>query len=77
MLVKKTEDRERGTMTRRISSYLYRLTDEVHRVRLYGPEEITAALRRAGFEVRTMDSYGGYPLGKDHAAFVARRPWAV
>ena len=79
VLNEKEEDAERGTMTRRISSFrkvgdLYRRDDEVHRVRLYDPEEISAGLRQAGFEVRTMRAYGRYPLGENHAAFAARRP---
>ncbi|QIN81773.1 methyltransferase domain-containing protein [Rubrobacter tropicus] len=78
VLNEKEEDEETGTMERRIVSFrrvgdLYRRTDEVHRVRLYGPQETAAALGRAGFEVRTMGSYGGYPLGENHAAFVARK----
>ena len=73
------EDAGRGTMERRIVSFRkfvehYRREDEVHRVRLYEPYEVADGLDRAGFEVRTMDSYGGHPLGENHAAFVARRP---
>ncbi len=65
-------------MERRIVSFRkpgehYRREDEVHRVRLYEPEEVAGGLERAGFEVRTMGSYGGHPLGENHAAFVARR----
>jgi SAM-dependent methyltransferase len=79
VLNEKEEDAERGTMERRIVSFrkvgdLYRRDDEVHRVRLYGPDEISSGLRRAGFEVGTMGSYGDYPMGENHAAFVARRP---
>ena len=79
VLSEKEEDAERRTMARRIVSFrrvgeLYRRDDEVHRVRLYAPEEITAQLRATGFEVRRMGFYGGYPLGENHAAFVARRP---
>ena len=40
---------------------------------MYEPEEVAGGLERAGFEVRTMGSYGGHPLGENHAAFVARR----
>jgi SAM-dependent methyltransferase len=79
VLVEKEEDAERGTLTRRISSFRkmgehYRRDDEVHRVRLYEPAELSAELSRAGFEVRTMRSYGSYPLAQGHAAFVARKP---
>jgi SAM-dependent methyltransferase len=79
VLVEKEEDVERGTLTRRISSFRkvgwhYRRDDEVHRVRLYEPAELSAELQRVGFEARAMRSYGSYPLAKGHAAFVARRP---
>jgi SAM-dependent methyltransferase len=72
------EDPGRGTMERRIVSFRkfgehYRREDEVHRVRLYEPEEVAGGLERAGFGVQTMGSYGGHPLGENHAAFVARR----
>ncbi len=79
VLSEKVEDRERGTMTRRIVSFRkvgehYRRDGEVHRVRLYAPEEVEDKLRRAGFEVETMPAYGRYSLAENHAAFVARRP---
>ncbi len=79
VLSEKVEDQERGTLTRSIVSFRkvgehYRRDDEIHRVRLYGPEEVADELGRAGFEVRTMRGYGGYPLSENHAAFVARRP---
>jgi SAM-dependent methyltransferase len=73
------EDHERGTMERRIVSFRkvgerYRRIDEVHRVRLYDPLELAAELERAGFQVRTMRSYGDLPLSEGHTAFVARKP---
>ena len=73
------EDAGRGTMERRIVSFrkvgeYYRRDDEVHRVRLYGPPGLSAELERAGFQVRTMRSYGDLPLSEGHAAFVARKP---
>ena len=79
VLSEKVEDWGRGTLTRRIVSFRkvgenYRRDDELHRVRLYDPEEVADKLGRAGFEVRTMRAYGGYPLSENHAAFVARRP---
>jgi SAM-dependent methyltransferase len=79
VLVEKEEDAERGTLTRRIVSFRrvgehYRRDDEVHRVRLYDPSELSAELRRVGFEVRMMHGYGRYPLAEGHAAFVARKP---
>ncbi len=79
VLNEKEEDEEAGTMERRIVSFrkvgdLYRRTDEVHRVRLYGSAVITADLSRAGFVVTATRAYGDYPLAENHAAFVARRP---
>jgi SAM-dependent methyltransferase len=73
------EDAEEGTMMRRIVSFRkvgehYERDEELHRVRLHEPAEISDLLRRAGFGVRTMRSYGGYPLERGHAAFVARKP---
>ncbi len=79
VLSEREEDAERGTMERRIVSFRkvgehYRREDEIHRVRLYDPSELTEELERAGFEARAMRSYGGLPLEDGHAAFVARKP---
>ncbi len=79
VLSEREEDAERGTMTRRIVSFRkvgehYRRDDEVHRVRLYDPSELSAELRRVGFRVRTMRAYGRYPLAEGLAAFLARKP---
>ena len=78
-LSEREEDAEQGIMARRIVSFRkvgehYRRDDEVHRVRLYDPSELSAALGEAGFQVRTMRAYGDYPLGENHTAFEARRP---
>ncbi len=77
VLVEKKEDR--GTLTRRVITFRregehYRRSDEVHRQRLYRAAEIAGELRQAGFRVRTIRSYGRYPLPRAHAAFVARKP---
>jgi SAM-dependent methyltransferase len=79
VLSEREEDAERGTMERRIVSFrktgeYYRRDEEVHRVRLYDPAELSAELQSAGFQVRTMGSYGSLPLSEGHAAFVARKP---
>jgi SAM-dependent methyltransferase len=79
VLVENQEDRERGTLTRRITSFrkvgdLYKRADEVHRLRLYKSTDVAGELRRTGFRVRTMRSYGRYHLPRAHAAFVARKP---
>jgi SAM-dependent methyltransferase len=77
VLVEKEEDR--STLTRRITSFrkvgqCYRRADEVHRQRLYRAAAVARELRRAGFRVRTMRSYGQYHLPRSRAAFVARKP---
>jgi SAM-dependent methyltransferase len=79
VLSEREEDAGRGTMTRRIVSFRkvgkhYRRDDEVHRVRLYDPSDLSAELGEVGFRVRTMRGYGEYPLGENHAAFEARKP---
>ncbi len=79
VLLEKEEDRERRTLTRRITSFRkvgehYRRADEVHRLRLYKSTDIAGELRRAGFQVRTRRSYGQYRLPKAHTAFIARKP---
>ncbi len=38
-----------------------------------GHADFSGRLRRAGFQVRMIRAYGGYPLAKGHAAFVARK----
>jgi SAM-dependent methyltransferase len=79
VLFEREEDVEGGTMERRIVSFrkvgeLYRRDDEVHRVRLYDPAELSSELELAGFRVRTLRSYGNFPLSEGHTAFVARKP---
>ena len=66
-------------LTRRIISFrkvgkLYRRETELHRQRLYKSIDVAKELRRAGFRVRVIRSYGRYPLPKAHAAFIARKP---
>ncbi len=78
-VVEKHEDRERQTLTRRITTFrkvgdLYRRADEVHRVRLYDAAAMADALRRAGFRVRTTRHYGDYALLKARVAFISRKP---
>jgi SAM-dependent methyltransferase len=77
VLVEKKE--ERKILTRRIVSFRkvgkhYRRDTELHRQRLYESSDIAKQLRRTGFRVRTIRSYGRYPLPESHAAFIARKP---
>ena len=78
VLSEREEDQARGTMERRIVSFrkvgaYYRRIDELHRVRLYDPTELTTELERTGFLVRKMRSYGDLQLSEGHTAFVARK----
>jgi SAM-dependent methyltransferase len=80
-LVEKHEDRDRRTLTRRITTFrkdgdLYRRNDETHRVRLYDAASIAAELRRTGFRVRITRRYGSYALHKARVAFIARKATA-
>ena len=77
VLVEKQE--QRGRLIRRITSFRkigkhYRRSDETHIQQLYKATDVARELRRAGFRVRTMRSYGDYDLPKAHRAFIARKP---
>lgn len=76
VLVEKEEDRQQGTLTRRIITFrrmgkYYKRDDEIHQVQLYKAEYITQELHRVGFQVQIVHSFGQYNLPKAHAAFVA------
>jgi SAM-dependent methyltransferase len=80
-LVEKHEDRDRRTLTRRITTFrqvgrFYRRADETHRVRLYDAATLAAELRRTGFRVRITRRYGDYALARARVAFIARKPLA-
>ena len=79
VLIEKDENREQGTLTRRITTFrsvgkLYRRDDEVHIQRLYKATDIASELRQVGFLVQPMRDYGRYRLPAAHTAFVARKP---
>jgi SAM-dependent methyltransferase len=81
ILLETEEDPRACTLTRRIVSFrrvgtLYRRSEEIHRLRLYGPGEITRELRRVGFRVRVLRGYGPVRLPRGWAAFAARKPAA-
>ena len=72
------KDESSSILTRRIITFrkagkVYRRSEEVHRQQLYRSTEVTAALREAGFTVRTFRSYGSFTLPRAHAAFVAKK----
>jgi SAM-dependent methyltransferase len=79
VLVIAEEDRRRGLLTRRITSFrkvgeTYRRDHEVHRLRLFRRSEVAGQLRRIGFRVRVLSGYGGEPFPPGYAGFLARKP---
>lgn len=78
ILLEVQEDRKRGILTRRISSFrqvgrLYRRSDEVHRLHLFARAELQAMLSQAGFQVRTLSGYGRLRFAPAHVGFLARK----
>lgn len=78
VLVNATEDPRTNILTRRITTFRragpgYRRTEEIHRLQLYRPSEVSALLRRCGFTVRRLGGYGRLRLPVAHAALRARR----
>ncbi|MBF2005522.1 MAG: class I SAM-dependent methyltransferase [Chlorogloeopsis fritschii C42_A2020_084] len=78
VLVEKEENPNLQTLTRRITSFrkigeYYRRADEIHCLQLYKSTDIARELRRVGFQVSKMSSYGSYHLPKAHTAFLARK----
>ena len=64
----------RQITTFRRAGKLYEKHKEIHRVRLHRASDIAAQLRRIGFSVRVLRSYGRMPLPPAHAALVATKP---
>lgn len=78
ILAETTGDKARQTLVRRIICFReigrsYRRTDEIHRLQLYRPAEIVRILRRTGFGVECLNSYGAFQLPAGITAFVARK----
>jgi len=72
------ESRDGRSLTRRITTLRRvgrssRRSDEVHRLRLYPPADVLAALRGAGFTARRLSSYPGLAPQPGWHVFVARR----
>ena len=66
-------------LTRRIVSFrklcrLYRRDEEVHRLRLYRPRDVAAALRNAEFTASPLRGYGELTFPRGWAGFAARKP---
>jgi hypothetical protein len=79
VLVTAEEDRRRGQLTRRITSFrkvgeLYRRDEEIHRLRLFRRSELARQLRAVGFRVRTLAGYGPLRFAAGHFGFLARKP---
>ncbi len=69
----------RDILIRRMTTFrkvgkLYRRSQETHRLHLYSSSDVAAELRRAGFAVRTLRTYGSMRLPPAHIAFVATKP---
>ena len=70
------EDPDGPGLTRRITLFvrndgLYRRVDEEHRLRLYAPEQVEAALAKAGFTWERLDRYHDFALMPGWSAYVA------
>jgi SAM-dependent methyltransferase len=80
LCVEAFEDRVARRLTRRITLFrrdeegAWRRSDEVHTLHLHDPDELTAALVRAGFEAQVLGGWGRMRLGRGHIAVHARRP---
>jgi SAM-dependent methyltransferase len=79
VLVTAEEDRRRGLLTRRITSFrrvgeLYRRDQETHRLRLLRRSEVASELRGLGFQVRVLRGYGPSRFVPGHVGFLASKP---
>jgi SAM-dependent methyltransferase len=79
VLVAAEEDRRRGLLTRRITSFrrvgeLYRRDHETHRLRLLRRSEVATELRGLGFRVRILSGYGPSRFVPGHVGFLAGKP---
>lgn len=78
-VVKVDYDEKRERLVRQITSFrrigrLYRRSHERHEVQLYRPSDVSGALRRIGFRVRTVRKFGSYELLPGRIGFIARKP---
>lgn len=72
------ENRRRRSLTRTITTFrkvngCYRRQREVHHLKLFPRSEIIGQLRRTGFQVRTLNSYGRFRFPAGWVAFLARK----
>ncbi len=78
ILLEVDEDQKNRRLTRSITTFrkmgrLYRRNQEIHRLRLYDRFAIAGELRRIGFSVRTLRSYGRQRLPNGCFGFLARK----
>ena len=78
ILLEVTENLEPRVLSRdqtifRKQGGLYRRSQEIHRVRVCSPAEVTAELKAAGFQVETSPAYGTFELPPRRLAFFATR----
>jgi SAM-dependent methyltransferase len=79
VLVEYQHDVPKQRLARRIVTFRkigesYRRHEETHPQQLYKGSSIARMLRKIGFRVRLMRSYGSYPLAENVVALVARKP---
>jgi SAM-dependent methyltransferase len=75
------EDASKKSLTRQITTFRragehYQRHSEMHRLRLYEREPLCESLRKIGFRVRTLKSYGEFAFPPGYAGFLCRRPTA-
>jgi len=78
ILVTVEEERLRGILTRRITTFRkagsrYRKTEEVHRQKLFGRAVVMELLRQAGFRARSLPGYGDLPFPRGLAGYLGSR----
>jgi SAM-dependent methyltransferase len=78
VLLMEDVDDHAGHLTRRIETFvpvgaLHRRANETHRLVLFPPTEVAAALDRAGFSVERLDTYPGFPPLPGWTCFAASR----
>jgi SAM-dependent methyltransferase len=79
VLVMAEEDRKRNVLTRRITSFRrtgsgYRRSQEIHYQRLFERSAVLRLLREAGFEARSLSSYGDFRFPRGLAGYLGSKP---
>ena len=65
---------ERRIVTFRRRGAAWRRSEELHRVVVAHPDQVLRELRAAGFQARTAQGYGGFPMLERRLAFIATKP---